>query len=291
MVPKDIDNLENVSAFFDSDEEGSIAITITLTNSVEQHIANLSVEEHDTDQDQNASPESEITVSNEKLVHSASPINGKEKATPHLLNESLTPVQETDHFELHVDNDDPIPLDFDEADREIVTDNLPSPSSQKSPHNKHETPKQKPNKEDEEEPLQEHGTAEEEEAVQVKKPKKTTRTPRVSITAENVEEEEQPRKTKKSSRRRSIEEEPESPVTADKENYVEVINHVDDGRRRSNRRKIPPLEYWRNEKVVYGRNKSPLASVVDVVRIPHNTPLHPRPRKQRKLNPDGTVSH
>ena len=41
--------------------------------------------------------------------------------------------------------------------------------------------------------------------------------------------------------------------------------------RRSNRRKIQPLEYWRNERIVYGRRKSgfcPVPVVKEVIRVP-----------------------
>jgi len=50
------------------------------------------------------------------------------------------------------------------------------------------------------------------------------------------------------------------------------------------RRRIKPLEYWRNEQVVYGHRESVgFATVVDVVRLPHS-PAQIKPKKSTEVS-------
>jgi hypothetical protein len=60
--------------------------------------------------------------------------------------------------------------------------------------------------------------------------------------------------------------------------YAKQSQIVPPGIRRSTRRKIPPLEFWRGEKVVYGVHNGTLG-IVDVVKRPYTPP------KKKKKNP------
>jgi hypothetical protein len=49
------------------------------------------------------------------------------------------------------------------------------------------------------------------------------------------------------------------------------------GKRRSNRTKVPPLAYWKNERVVYGRRESGIHLIKDVIRAPPTPESRPHP--------------
>ena len=81
------------------------------------------------------------------------------------------------------------------------------------------------------------------------------------------------------------------------QNVLSLLIHVDDshGLRKSKRKRFQPLEFWKNEKVVYGRRQSSgtyirlnlvgLPVIVDVIKAP-KTPLKPKKsrRKQNRAN-------
>ncbi|CCF57988.1 hypothetical protein KAFR_0D03400 [Kazachstania africana CBS 2517] len=74
-------------------------------------------------------------------------------------------------------------------------------------------------------------------------------------------------------------------LLAQRNNNAEAIGHDNSGLRRSTRVKVPPLEYWRNEKIVYKRNSD--KPVLDIAKI---ITYEEAPRKKALLSSTTTPS-
>jgi len=282
LVPKDIDNLENIDAFFDSEDE-ALDLSTTLSP-IQSDIS--SKRSTPIRLSSSGSPISEPTPSPATRRSSMR----SRKSTP-LVIRTITPASDLHHApidigqneveEIEVEPADPIPLVFDELEpepEEIDSHPIEIPTVDESEPEEEQEPPKKASKKRQLEREAEDSSKEEE----IEQPEEEDK-PKTSQKSKKAKES----KKKAASKRWSIisvDSELEA-EEEDKENQAEMVNrnHEDGAVRRSKRKKIPPLEFWRNEKVVYGRKKGPIASVVDIVRVPHTTPLHPLPRKARKL--------
>jgi centromere protein C len=111
-------------------------------------------------------------------------------------------------------------------------------------------------------------------------PRKDSPTPRKKKSSSSKKESPTPKKSTKRAKYIVVDPEEEEEEDEDEAYPEETIDWayyakqsqiVPPGVRRSTRRKIPPLEFWRCEKVVYGVRNGTLG-IVDVVKRPYTPP-------------------